>query len=128
MNGISEDLMAIQAGSEITPEQIDAVKMSTQAVLTDIDNKPSTEAVTAMAFQVQRASMDGTITPTEMEAIQASMGEVMISAGVSEESVDAMNASVNALVEASGVDQQDIEVIVEGMKDMVTDIQEVIPQ
>lgn len=128
MEGISEDLLSIQAGSEVTPEQIDAVKMSTQAVLTDIDNEPSSEAVAAMAFQVQRATMDGMITPMEMDAIQASMGEVMISAGVSEESVEAMNASVDALVEASGVDQEDVEVIVGGLKDLVTDLGDFIPE
>ena len=128
MTGIAEDLMAIQAGSAVTPEQIEAVKMSTMTVLTDIDNKPSSDAVAAMAFQVQRANADGTITPEEIDMIQASMGEVMMSAGVSAESVEAMNASVDALVGASGVDQGDIETIVGGLQDMVTDLEEVIPE
>ena len=45
-----------------------------------------------------------------------------------EESIEAMNDSVNELTEASGIDQDDIQLIVDGFKDMVIDIQEVIPE
>ena len=128
MVGLSQDLITIQAGSSITPEQIEAVKMSTVAVLTDIDNKPSSDALAAMAFQMQKANMDCTITPTELDAIQPSVGQVMMSAVDSEAWIEAMNASVDSPVSTSGVDQSDIEVIVEGLEGMVTEIQAVIPQ
>ena len=128
MNGIVDDLVTIQSDSAVTPEQVEAVKMSTMAVLTDIEQKPSDEAVAGMALEFQRAYRDGTITPEEMEAIQESMGEVMMRAGDSEESIEAMNDSVNELTEASGIDQDDVQLIVDGFKDMVIDIQEVIPE
>ena len=123
MIDLGEDLMGIQADSTVTPEQVDSLKQSTYLVLTDVDNQPSTASVSALGMTVGMAYQDGAVSSQELDNIQASVVNVMLSAGVTQESIDAMNTSVDAIVSASGVDQEDIDLIVEDIQKIVIDLQ-----
>ena len=123
MIDLGEDLKGIQAESTVSSEQIDSLKQSTYLVLTDVDNQPSTTSVSALGMSVAMAYQDGEVTADELDRIQSSVTDVMISAGVSEESVEAMNESVDAIVSATGVDQEDIDLLVEDIQKIVIDLQ-----
>jgi hypothetical protein len=108
---LHDDLEAIRADSEVTPEMVGQLVADLTAAA-DGATPPSEESVTQLKEDFTAAVEDGQFTPAEVKTLQDDFAAVLESAGVSAEAATAIKSDLRVIIEASGVDQEDVKTIV----------------
>jgi hypothetical protein len=107
---LSNDLNAIKSGSQVTPEQKQALSESLIA-MADGATKPSQASVDALSADLSEAMTDGNLSNKEKMQLSNDLAEVMNSANIPKSEVDAAIADAQAVLTASGVDKADVQEI-----------------
>lgn len=123
-----QDLSAIKAGSQVTPEQKQQLATDLQTIATSA-TKPSQESVQALATTLSGAKADGSLDPAEVKDLASAVVLVLDSANISQADAQAAVASAKAILEASGVDKttaqalvKDLQVIGEELRKNVSNV------
>ena len=104
LEGLVKELQAIQANSDVTEEQKQALATSLSA-MADGATQPSEESVEALASSLSTAKKDGEIDKNEAMQIAQDISKVFSSAEIPPEEVKAAATEVQGILEASGVDK-----------------------
>ena len=122
LNTLREDLSSIRADSEVTPEQIQQLRMDLNA-LVEGATRPDPWLVVQLARNSRAALADGEISQEERELLAADFDAVLESANISQSQRDTVIADIEAIVEASGVTAEDLQTIAEDVRAIRTEFQ-----
>lgn len=112
---LQADLAAIKAGSEVTPEQIEALKKSLNALVSGA-TKPDPALVEKLATELAEAKADGELTTAELLRLSQDLEAVFNSAGISQAELEKALNDIQKILLASGVDKSDVQTIMNDLK------------
>jgi hypothetical protein len=121
---LQNDLNGIKQGSEVTPQQVDALKNSLMQ-MADGATKPDPAAVQKLSADLSAAMADGNINPREMAQLSNDIQTVMNSANIPMSEVNQAIADAQAILTASGVSQSDVQKIVSDLQAIAAEMQKV---
>jgi hypothetical protein len=107
---LADDLAAIRAGSNVTPEQVQKLSQDLMA-MAEGANRPSPESVDALARDLAEALEDGKLTKREQIQLAKALEDVLTSANVSPEEFAAVVEDIEQILVSSGVSRSDVAVI-----------------
>lgn len=112
---LQADLQAIKQGSQVTPEQKQALKNDLLA-MADGATKPDQALVQQLANDLADAMSDGSIDSKEKAKLANDLQKVMASANIPMDEVNQAIADAQAILAASGVTKSDVQTIVNDLK------------
>lgn len=119
---LQTDTQSIQAKSQVTPAQEDAVKADLQAIRAASKNAPSQTAVTALQNDV-KSLQGGTPSDAQNAQLEADHTAVFQSEGVTDQSlIDKYFADQEAVIQASNITPQDQATLAADQKAIATDL------
>lgn len=117
---LQADLQAIKQGSQVTPQQKQALKNDLLA-MAEGATKPDAALVQQLANDLADAMADGSIDSKEKAKLANDLQKVMNSANIPPEEVNQAIADAQATLTASGVDKSDVQTIVNDLKAIATE-------
>lgn len=112
---LQSDLLAIKQGSQVTPEQKDALKKDLMA-MADGATKPDPAAVQSLSSGLSQAMADGQFSYKEKVDLTQDVQQVMNSANIPKEEVEKALKDAQLILESSGVSKADAETIMTDLK------------
>ena len=107
---LSNDLSALQAGSDVTEAQVKALQTSLYAMC-DGATKPSQESVNNLGTDLTTALDDGDLSNKEMAQLTHDLEAVLNSAGIPISEFTTVVNNLKAILTSSNIDKTDIEAI-----------------
>jgi len=117
-----DDLNALRADSEVTPEQVAQLVDDFRALL-DGATRPDEDAVTQLVDDYQAAADDGEITALETLQLTRDLQTVLSSASIPLDEAQAVVADLQAIATASGVTADDVQQIADDVQAIVAEFQ-----
>lgn len=115
LRALAGDLQAIQAGSQATPEQVQALADSLKTLVQG-STRPDPAKVDALAQTLASALDDGELSTAEQAQLARDVQAVLASASVPPAEVQAAIADAKALLEAADIDSDEIQAVVADLK------------
>jgi hypothetical protein len=112
---LQSDLQAIKQGSQVTPEQKQALKNDLLA-MADGATKPDPALVQQLANDLSAALADGNVSNAEKAKLTKDLDAVMDSASIPAAEVQQAISDAQAILTASGVDKADVQTIVKDLQ------------
>lgn len=123
---LQADLNAIKQGSQVTPEQVTALKNDLLA-MADGATKPDPALVNQLATDLAEALEDGNLSNKEKAQLSQDLYAVMNSANIPASEVNQAIADAQAILLASGVTKDEVQLVVNDLKAIAAEAQKNLP-
>lgn len=119
---LKSDLQSIKQGSQVTPEQKQALKNDLMA-MADGATKPDPALTQQLANDLSQAMSDGKLAASEKAKLAKDLEAVMNSANIPMSEVQAAISDAQAILAASGVTQSEVQTVANDMKAIAAEAQ-----